>query len=60
MLEIYNQRKALVGRAALENCALEQIEWSDCLKTGGFMKRMNLCRTEHKSFERCYVMQAVS
>lgn len=60
VLEGYKERKALIGRAALENCALENTEWNDCLKSGGWIKKMSLCRAENKAFERCYVMQAVS
>lgn len=49
----------MIGRAALENCALEQSEVNECIKNGGWMKRMTLCRQENKAFERCYVMQSV-
>lgn len=59
VLEGYKQRKAEVARAALENCALEQGEVSECFKTGGWMKRMTMCREENRGFERCYVMQSV-
>ena len=59
MLEGYKARKASIGRAALENCALEQWAVQDCWKGGGLRGRMTMCRRENKEFERCYLMQSV-
>lgn len=59
VLEGYKQRKSDIAGAALENCALEQGAVGECLKTGGWMKRMTMCREENRAFERCYVMQSV-
>ncbi|KAI9713736.1 MAG: hypothetical protein M1812_006574 [Candelaria pacifica] len=58
VLEGYRERKAQIGRAALENCALEQWGVTDCFTNGGFKSRMTMCRAENKQFERCYLMQA--
>ena len=59
ILEGYNQRKAQIGRAALENCALEQWDVNECFTSGGWQARMTMCRAENRKFERCYVMQSV-
>ncbi|KIN02387.1 hypothetical protein OIDMADRAFT_162548 [Oidiodendron maius Zn] len=58
VLEGYNQRKAEIGRAALENCALEQGDVNECFRTGGVRARLTMCRAENRRLDRCYVMQA--
>ncbi|RDL40899.1 Uncharacterized protein BP5553_00878 [Venustampulla echinocandica] len=58
VLEGYNHRRAEIGRVALENCALEQLEVSDCFRTGGWSAKTTMCRAENRKFERCYMMQA--
>jgi hypothetical protein len=60
ILEGYKYRKAEIGRAALENCALEQWDINECFKSGGWASRMQMCRSENRKLERCYTMQAVS
>ncbi len=60
VLEGYKQRKAEIGRAALENCALEQWQVNECFRSGDWSSRLTLCRTENRELERCYMMQAVS
>jgi hypothetical protein len=60
ILEGYKYRKAEIGRAALENCALEQWDINECFKSGGWASRMQMCRPENRKLERCYTMQAVS
>jgi hypothetical protein len=60
ILEGYKYRRAEIGRAALENCALEQWDLNECFTSGGWATRMQMCRTENKKLERCYTMQAVS
>jgi hypothetical protein len=60
VLEGFKSRKAEIGRAALENCTMEQIAVSDCFSSGSWKSRMTMCRTENKKLERCYLMQAVS
>ncbi|PHH73614.1 hypothetical protein CDD80_3706 [Ophiocordyceps camponoti-rufipedis] len=50
VLEGYKSRKAALGTAALENCALEQEEWVNCMKGGSWEDRMQMCR--HQRFLR--------
>ncbi len=59
MLQNYKVRKSEIARAALENCALEQGDVNECIKNGGWVKRMTMCREEHKVMNRCYLMQSV-
>jgi len=59
VLEGYKQRKAEIGRAALENCALEQWDVNECFRSGGWASRLTMCRAENRKLERCYLMQAV-
>ena len=59
VLEGYKSRKAMIGKAALENCALEQAAMSDCYMHGSWMSKMTMCREENAAFTRCYTMQAV-
>jgi len=60
VLEGYKYRKAEIGRAALENCALEQWQVNECFRNGGWASRLTMCRTENRELERCYLMQSVS
>jgi len=57
VLEGYKYRKAAIGRAALENCALEQWEVNECFSSGGVKSRLTMCRAESRSLERCVEMQ---
>jgi hypothetical protein len=59
VLEGYNQRKAGIGRAALENCALEQEDVNECFRSGGVKARLTMCRAENRKLDRCYTVQAV-
>lgn len=59
MIDGYKERKAQIGRAALENCSLEHLAVSDCFRYGGWKSRMTMCRAENREFEKCYTMQAV-
>jgi hypothetical protein len=59
VLEAYKDRKAEIGKAALENCALEQEAWSECMKRGDITARMTMCRDAVRKFERCYTLQNV-
>lgn len=54
----FKDRKAEIGRAALENCADFQLAERECLTNGSWMKKMTMCREEGKAFNRCYTMQA--
>ncbi|GAP84391.1 putative autophagy protein [Rosellinia necatrix] len=57
VLEGYKERKSQIGRAALENCALEQVDWRSCMTNPSWGERMTLCRDQVKKFERCYMTQ---
>lgn len=58
VIDSFNERKAMIGRAAVENCVFEQIAQKDCFDRGGWNARMTMCRTEAKAFNRCYAMQS--
>ncbi|KAL8741696.1 MAG: hypothetical protein Q9190_005723, partial [Brigantiaea leucoxantha] len=59
ILDGYKARKAQIGRAALENCSLEQEALFHCYSHGSTLERSTLCRSKDKAFNRCYIMQAV-
>lgn len=59
VLEGFKERKAMIGKAALENCAEEQYDWSNCMKNGSWAERATMCRDTVRKFERCYNMQSV-
>lgn len=59
VIEGYKFRKAEIGRAALENCALEQWDVNECFRSGGWQARLTMCREENRKLERCYMMQGV-
>lgn len=60
VIEGYKYRKAEIGRAALENCALEQFDVNDCFRNPkDWTARVTMCRDENRKLERCYTMQAV-
>lgn len=58
VIEAFNDRKAAIGRAAIENCVLEQMAEKECFSSGGWAKRMTMCKEENKAFNRCYTMQS--
>lgn len=60
VLEGYKERKNQIGRAALENCAIEQLDWRQCMANPSFTERMTMCRDQIKKFEKCYMTQTVS
>ncbi|MBE3048317.1 hypothetical protein IMZ48_38595 [Candidatus Bathyarchaeota archaeon] len=59
VLEGYKERKTLIGKAALENCAFEQGEWRHCMTNGSWSDALTMCRSQVRQFERCYTMQSV-
>lgn len=59
VLEGYKERKAEIGRIALENCVMEQSAVDECFRGGGWAKRMGMCSEEQRGFERCFLMQSV-
>ncbi|KAG5984108.1 hypothetical protein E4U55_005982 [Claviceps digitariae] len=58
VLEGFKERKAAIGRAALENCAVQQEEWMNCMKHGSWEDQLQMCRHQVRRFERCYTMQS--
>jgi hypothetical protein len=58
IVEAFNDRKAAIGRAALENCALEYMAQYECFQNPGIVSTMTLCRAESITFNRCYDIQA--
>jgi len=57
VLDGFKDRKEQIGRAALENCALEQSDWRSCMSNPSVTERLTLCRTQVKKFEKCYTQQ---
>ncbi|KAI2622571.1 hypothetical protein GGR54DRAFT_599061 [Hypoxylon sp. NC1633] len=57
VLEGYKDRRSQIGKAALENCALEQVDWRECMTNPSFAERMTMCRTQVRKFEKCYMTQ---
>ncbi|KYK54163.1 hypothetical protein DCS_06120 [Drechmeria coniospora] len=58
VLEGFKGRKAAIGRASLENCAIQQEEWINCMKHGSWEDQLQMCRHQVRRFERCYTMQS--
>ncbi|KAI2783665.1 hypothetical protein F4815DRAFT_457452 [Daldinia loculata] len=57
VLEGYKERKSQIGKAALENCALEQVDWRQCMANPTITERMTMCRDQIRKFEKCYMTQ---
>nr|XP_023908605.1 uncharacterized protein LOC112020278 [Quercus suber]POF15550.1 hypothetical protein CFP56_48744 [Quercus suber] len=57
VVDTYKDRQAAIGRAAVENCILEQMAERECWTSGSWMDRATMCRKEARSFTRCYDMQ---
>lgn len=58
VLEGFKDRKAAIGRAAVENCVLEQIAQKECFSSGSWTRLASMCRAEGRAFNRCYEMQS--
>ncbi|KAF2440671.1 hypothetical protein P171DRAFT_368346 [Karstenula rhodostoma CBS 690.94] len=59
IVDSFNDRKAEIGRIALENCALEYMEQFDCFRAPKtYWQTATLCSAESKKFNRCYDMQS--
>lgn len=58
ILDGYKERKAQIGRAAVENCVEEQMAVNECYTKGGWSDRFTMCRGQNKAFSRCYIMQS--
>lgn len=60
VLDGYKERKAAISKAAMENCAIQQEEWINCMKHGSWSDQLQMCRHQVRRYERCYTMQSVS
>lgn len=58
VIDAYNDRRAAIGRAAVENCVMEQMAERDCWENGSWAEKMNMCRGSNRQFMRCYTMQS--
>lgn len=59
ILDGYKERKNAIGIAAMENCAVQQEEWINCMKNGSWSDQLQMCRHQVHRYERCYTMQSV-
>lgn len=59
ILDGYKERKNAIGVAAMENCAIQQEEWINCMKNGSWTDQLQMCRHQVHRYERCYTMQSV-
>jgi hypothetical protein len=59
LVEAYNDRKAGIGRIAMENCALEYMEQWECFQNPKTWKALGtLCNAESRKFNRCHEIQS--
>ncbi|PKS09853.1 hypothetical protein jhhlp_004476 [Lomentospora prolificans] len=58
VLDGFKERKMLIAKAALENCAFQQEEWRKCMVEGSWVDTLQMCREQARRFERCYTMQS--
>lgn len=58
IVDAYNDRRASIGRAAMENCAMEYLEQFECMKAPNFWQASTMCRKETRKFNKCYETQA--
>ncbi|TKA66798.1 hypothetical protein B0A55_11822 [Friedmanniomyces simplex] len=58
VIDAFNDRRAAIGRAAVENCVLEQMAERECWESGNLKDMMNMCRGPGRQFMRCYTMQS--
>jgi hypothetical protein len=59
LVEAYNDRKAGIGRVAMENCAVEYMEQFECFsKPKTWTALGTLCNAESRKYNRCYDVQS--
>ncbi|USP82512.1 uncharacterized protein yc1106_09786 [Curvularia clavata] len=59
LVDAYNDRKASIGRIAMENCALEYMEQFECFRNPKtWWSQGTMCNAESRKFNRCYDMQS--
>ncbi|PHH63331.1 hypothetical protein CDD81_6105 [Ophiocordyceps australis] len=57
VFEAFKARRAKLGRAAMENCIMQQEEWTNCMRNGSWEDQLVMCKYQVRRFERCYLMQ---
>lgn len=55
----YKYRKNQIGKAALENCVMEQWEVNECFRKGDWNDRLTMCKRQNRNLSQCYNMQSV-
>jgi hypothetical protein len=59
LVDAYNDRKASIGRVAMENCALEYMEQFECFRhPKTWWSQGTMCIAESRKFNRCYDIQS--
>lgn len=59
LVDAYNDRRASVGRVAMENCALEYLEQFECFRhPKTWWSKGTMCNAESRKFNRCYEIQS--
>jgi hypothetical protein len=59
LVDAYNDRKASIGRIAMENCALEYMEQFECFRhPKTWWSQGTMCNAESRKFNRCYDIQS--
>ena len=59
LVDAYNDRKASIGRVAMENCALEYMEQFECFRhPPTWFSAGTMCNAESRRFNRCHEMQS--
>lgn len=59
LVDAYNDRKASIGRLAMENCALEYMEQFECFRNPKtWWSKGTMCSAESRKFNRCYDIQS--
>lgn len=57
IVDAYNDRRAAIGRVAMENCAFEYMAQFNCFKNPTWTQAMTVCRDDSKKFNKCYDIQ---
>lgn len=59
LVDAYNDRKASIGRVAMENCALEYMNQFECFQNPkSWWSAGTMCIGESRKFNRCYDIQS--
>lgn len=58
IVDAYNDRRAEIGRVALENCAFEYLAQFECFKKPNWYQTATVCKAESRNFNKCYDIQS--